>query len=125
MLRARSWPGLRRGQGLDVFDHSTTAILHHQLAPGFTAQPIVERQFHPLLPLAIHAGEADQMGGHFGSRVVALVFLVHMDARQVEGGHLFSQLRSHLPLEVKETTLRIGPQLAQQILAGEIQQPAS
>ena len=74
----------RRTNARDVFYRAAETILEHTLGAGLAGQPVIEGKLETFLAFVIDVGETDQVARHFRRRVVAAVFSLHADSRQLE-----------------------------------------
>ena len=107
----------------DVFNRTTEAILENALCPRFAGQPVIEGKLQAFLAAVIDIREAQQMTGHLGSRVVAAILPLHVDAGDVLGKHVSRHFRGQTTLHVHEALVHIARTATRQRVGIDSEQP--
>ena len=99
---------------LYILDQTAAPVLQHLTTARHTLQPVVVTQLQPFLPLFVDIGKTNQMGSHFAGRIKAPVFFQCIDPGHSQGHDPGTILRRHMPAQVNELLVCIGPQASGQ-----------
>ena len=93
---------MRRTNTLYIFDRSPKTILKDTLCAGLACKPVIEREFQAFLTFIIDICESNEMTRHFAGRIVATVFALHADTRQLQRKNFLRALGTQMPLQINE-----------------------
>ena len=79
---------MRRTNALNIFDRAAEPIFKDTFCAGLTREPVIESQLETFLALVVNIGKSDQMSDDFACWIIASVFTLYVDARQVERHNL-------------------------------------
>ena len=97
---------LRRADRLDVLDDLAAAVDDHAAAAGLAAEPLLLRELDALLPDVVVAGEAQDVAHRVARRIEAPVFVLVVDAFDLERRDAVGDLRRNLLREEDEVARR-------------------
>ena len=97
---------LRRADRLDVLDDLAAPVLDDTARARLAGELAVERELDAFLAGILGTGEAEHVRGDLAGGIVATVFVLEVDARQLEAGDLRGDVRRDLALEIDEVAFR-------------------